>query len=307
MKKSPHLAYLGLAVLSAASVVGLSACSAKKDLPATQIAAKVNRSEISVHQINYMLQRQPGIKPEQLEGASRRTLDALIDQEIAVQAATAQKLDRDPSVMMALESARRDVLTRAYTDKLTEQVVAPSAEDVKRYYNSQPALFAQRRLYTLIDTAVEATEKQQQALAAQLGNTRGAADVANVLRHEGLRFGTRQSTVGAEALPMPAVETMSRLREGQSLLLPGPAQAHVLTIVSVESAPLDEGAAKPSIESFLNAQRKRELVERELKALRGVARIEYQGKFADTAASSPAASASASPALALSQVPVNLK
>ena len=36
----------------------------KKDKPATQTAARVNEEEITVHQINYMLQQQRALPPE---------------------------------------------------------------------------------------------------------------------------------------------------------------------------------------------------------------------------------------------------
>ena len=75
--------------------------------PATQVAAKVNSGEISVHQVNQVLQRQPGLKPEQVQAVSRRVLDGLVDQELAIQQATEQKLDRDPRVVSAIEAAKR--------------------------------------------------------------------------------------------------------------------------------------------------------------------------------------------------------
>lgn len=95
--------------------LGLAACSGgDKDKPASQVAAKVNKEEISVHQINYLLQRQPGLKPEQAESASKTALERLIDQELAVQKAEELKLDRDPRVVQALDAARREILSRFY-------------------------------------------------------------------------------------------------------------------------------------------------------------------------------------------------
>ena len=110
-----------VAVASAviASLV-LAGCGDKKDKPASQVAAKVNKGEISVHQINYVLQRQPGLKQEQAEEASKTALEKLIDQELAVQRATEMKLDRDPRVVQAIEAARRDILARFYLEKVAE-------------------------------------------------------------------------------------------------------------------------------------------------------------------------------------------
>lgn len=299
--------------LSVLIAVALSACGGNKVDGATQIAAKVNREEISVHQVNYFLQRQSGLAPSQVDTASRQTLEALVDQELVLQAAAEQHIDRDPAVVQALEAARRELIARAYAERLAQGVQAASADEVKQYYDSHPTLFAKRRLYTLVDTAVVATPEQQKVLQQQLATTRNAADVAAALRHASLRFGTRHSTVGAEALPLQAVEAMALLREGQSHLVGGLHDAHILTIVATEPASLNEAEARASIESFLAGERKRLLVEQQIKALRSAARIEYRGRFAKLApvageAPQPA-SAPALGAVALSQgtAPASLK
>lgn len=263
------------------AVCVLAACNGNKPGATTQVAAKVNREEISLHQVNYFLQRQPGLAPDEVDAAGRQTLDTLIDQEVAVQAAIEQRIDRDPVVLQAIEAARRELIARAYAERLAQSVQEPSPAEVKEYYDSRPALFAKRRLYTLVDTAVVATPAQQKSIQALLPGTRHAADVAVLLRQAGLRFGTRHSTLGAEALPLQAVEAIAALREGQSLLVGGPRDAHIFTIVDTESAPLTEEQARPSIEGFLAGERKRQLVLQQIKTLRSAARIEYRGRFAE--------------------------
>ncbi|MGY4830281.1 EpsD family peptidyl-prolyl cis-trans isomerase [Sphaerotilaceae bacterium SBD11-9] len=275
----------GLWALSLLTALALAACDrGKPGGAATQIAAKVNRQEISVHQVNFALQRQTGLTPDQLDAASRKTLDALVDQELVLQAATEQKIDRDPAVMQSLDAARRELIARAYAERLAASVQAPSEPEIKQYYDAHPALFSRRRLYTLVDTAVDATPEQQKAIRAQLPATRNANDVAAVLRQAGLRHGARQSTVGAEALPMQAVDAMVALREGQSHLIGGPSDAHILTVVSVETVPLSFEQARAPIESFLTGERKRELLQQQIKTLRSAAQIEYRGRFAAQAA-----------------------
>ena len=59
----------------------------KKEKPASQTAAKVNKEEITVHQINFVLQQQRGLAPEQAASASKQVLERLIDQELSMQKA----------------------------------------------------------------------------------------------------------------------------------------------------------------------------------------------------------------------------
>ncbi|MET0333252.1 MAG: EpsD family peptidyl-prolyl cis-trans isomerase [Rhizobacter sp.] len=271
---------------------GLVACG-KPSERATQIAAKVNREEISVHQVNYFLMRQGVTAPDQAEKVGRQTLEALVDQEVAVQAAIDQGLDREPLVVQSLEAARRELLARAYAERLTQTVQPPNTEEVKQYYDSKAALFAKRRLYTLVDTAVEATPEQQAAIQAQLPTTRGVADVAVILRQAGLRYGSRRSTVGAETLPLQAVDAMAALGEGQSLLVSGPRDAHIYTVIDTRQAPLNLEEARGSIQNFLLAEKRRVALDQQIKTLRDAARIEYRGRFAEAAPAAAAASASA--------------
>jgi len=108
----PGRLVLGALLVSIAALVG---CNPKQeDATASQPAAKVNKEEITVAQINFVLQQQRGLKPEQTEAASRQILQRLIDQELAFQKAQEIGLDRDPRVLQLLEAARREIVARAY-------------------------------------------------------------------------------------------------------------------------------------------------------------------------------------------------
>jgi len=73
----PGRLVLGALLVSIAALVG---CNPKQeDATASQPAAKVNKEEITVAQINFVLQQQRGLKPEQTEAASRQILQRLID------------------------------------------------------------------------------------------------------------------------------------------------------------------------------------------------------------------------------------
>ena len=99
-----------LAVLVGTLAV-VAGCGDKKD-KASQTAAKVNRDEITVHQINFVLQQQRGLRPEQADAASKQILERLIDQQLALQKADELKIDRDPRVVQQLEAAKREILDR---------------------------------------------------------------------------------------------------------------------------------------------------------------------------------------------------
>lgn len=256
------------------------ACSGGADR-ATQTAAKVNREEISVHQVNFLLQRRPGVSAETAPGVGRAILEQLIDQELALQKARELKVERDPVVQQALEAARRDIIVQAYLQKVGDAAARPSAQEVQDYYRAHPELFAQRRVFTLHDVSLDAAPGVLEPWRDRLAAARSPQELAAALHASGLAYTARQSTQHAGALPLELLARLAALREGQSLLLPQPGGLRVLLVTGVRVEPLGEDAARPAIEQFLVNDRRRRIAEQEVKALREGARIDYVGSFAE--------------------------
>jgi EpsD family peptidyl-prolyl cis-trans isomerase len=259
---------------------------------ATQVAAKVNDVEISQAQLQHVLQRQPPVAPDRSAAHTRRVLDVVIDQELAAQVARKQGLDKDPRVVQAIEAAKREVLARAWQDAVAEKAPLPSSDEIDRYYDGQPALFAERRFYALQETAVLGAHADIAPLKERIEGAPDAARMTEVLRGAKLQFNSRQVTVSPEDVPMLLLGKLAQLKPGQSLLLPQPNGARVLTLLSASPAPLSREAARPAIQAYLVNEGKRRTLADQQKALRSEAHIEYKGKFAQ-AASQPAAAASA--------------
>src|SRR5438067_2033618 len=106
-------------ILLLAAAAALAGCdnqtrkSAAK-IPTPALAARVNGAEISVQQLPA-----PAAQPGERKAASGllQALDKVIDRELLVQKALEAKLDRDPKVAQALDSARRQVLAQAWLDR----------------------------------------------------------------------------------------------------------------------------------------------------------------------------------------------
>ena len=267
----------------------LAACGDRKqDKAASQTAARVNREEVTVHQINQWLQQQRGLKPEQIDIASRQILELLVDQELAVQRTRDLKIDQDPRVMLQVDAAKREVLARAYAEKTGEAAAKPNADEVKKYFDARPSLFKERRVYNLQELTVQATPQQVTALREQLQRNKSANELVLYLKANDLRFSADQGVRPAEQLPANVLESVATMADGQMVLLPSPAGARVLLLVGSRSEPLDEARARPAIEQFLLGEARRKLVETDVKALRASAKIEYVGQFAQPAASAAA-------------------
>ena len=287
-----------LLIVAACLAVTLAGCGGgKKDKPASQVAAKVNKEEISVHQINFVLQQQRGLKPEQADAASRQVLERLVDQELALQKAQELKLDRDPRVVQQLEAAKREIIARAYIEKTGEGATKPSAEEISKYYAEKPGLFKDRRIYSIQEIAIEAKPEQVDGLRARLTAAKSVNDFVEYLKANNFRFAGNQAVRPAEQLPLNMLDTFAKMKDGQAMLVPSANGAQVIVLAGSKSEPVDEARAKPAIEQFLLNDAKRKLIESDMKGLRTAAKIEYVGKFAEGAASAAAAAAATAAAV----------
>ncbi len=279
-----------LSLLSAALVLGLSACGNKdgKNV-ATQVVAKVGSEEISVHQINQVLSRTftEGTAPDAAQAMSRVVLEKLIDQQIAVDQAIENKLHRTPEVLSQIEAARREILTRAYMQKIASALPKPSAEDAKTYFAEHPQLFSQRRIFNvqeIVAPMAAGTAEQLRRLAA---TSKPIDEAAAWLKSKNIKFAAGSATRAAEEIPLELLAQVSALKDGQSTVLEAPESITLLHVISSQRVPIDEATALPRIEQFLGNQRASEAVAANIRKLRTDTKITYMGDFAKSEGAAP--------------------
>lgn len=288
---------IGLSALAVALALALGGCGDKKEEKgATQVAAKVNGEEITVHQVNHELAKMGNLPPEQAKSVSLRVVKALVDQQLLVQKALEEKMDRDPQVLQALEAARRQVLSQAYIQKVSGAPSAPSQTEVTDYYNKHPELFAERRIYRLQEINIPVTPANEATVKQQLAQSKSLNDLMQWLKAQNIAARTGQSTKPAEQLPLEILPKLHKLKDGQVLTLGGPGSINLLIIAASQSQPLTPEQAKPVIERFLANSGKRQVLESDLKKLRDKAKIEYLGDYADAGKTEAKAAAPAAPA-----------
>ena len=222
---------LAMAVAVAATLL-VGCGDKKKDKAATQTAAKVNKEEITVHQINFVLAQQRAIPPEQAASASRVVLERLIDQELALQKADDQKLDRDPRVVQQIEAARREIIARAYLEKIGEGAPKPTPAEVAAYYEAHPALFKERRVYSLQEVAIEAPPEQVEALKKTLASSKTFVEFVDYLKANNIRFAGNEAVRAAEQLPLASVDQFAKMKDGQAIFNVRPNGAQVIHLAA---------------------------------------------------------------------------
>ncbi len=286
-------AITGLLVLS--SILLLNACGgAASKSDSSQVVARVNDGELSIHQLNDVLARTPRDGERPLADVSRQALERLIDQELLVQQATSLKLDRDPQVMRALELARRELLAKAYLERLR---TAPRTIDnavIDKFYQENPALFNERRIYHTAQLRFAIAAEQRPALLATIEAAAGLDDVEAWLKQQNIQVTRTAQQRPAEQLPLALLPKFAAMKEGEVSLLQESGNLLLVQLLAAPLQPIDRAAAAPVIEQYLRQQQLTQDASNELERLRASAKIEYLGAFADTPAAPAKAVAPAS-------------
>ena len=271
------------------AIVAAAGCGKTEQKPvASQVAAKVNADEITVHQINGLLARTPGVTPETAGQAKRDILDQLVDRQLAQQQAVAKKLDRVPSVLQALEAARSEILARAYIEQITLAQPKPTAAEVKKYYADHPELFAQRRVFNLEEIALVAKGAVAAELKDRAGKARSMQEIGEWLQSQGIKFAPHRGVRTAEQIPLEFLPRLHKAKVGEFQVIEAGDNLQVIRVVDSKADPVDEATAAPRVEQFLFNQRSREAIAKEMKQVKAQSKIEYVGEFARDAAAAQA-------------------
>ncbi len=258
--------------------IGLVGCG-KKDPVATQVVAKVDGEEISVHQINQVLSKTPGITQENLSLAKQEILNGLVDQQLAINMALSKKLDRTPEVVAAMESAKREILARAAVENITSALPKPTDDEVSAYYAANPSLFSARKIFNLRELAIGKANVNLDQLRAIVASGKSLDDIAEWLKAQKIEFTPNAGSRSAEQIPLEILPLLAKARDGQVILVEAAKGVVVTHIVSSKLSPVTEAQAANRIKSFLFNSRSAEAVKAERAKLKSSAKIEFLGEF----------------------------
>lgn len=283
-----------VATIVAAGVV-LSGCGGSSSSKMrSQIVAQVNNENVTVLQLNQALES-AGVgaaTPETVKAA----IDSLVDEELLIQQAVKHQMDRDPSVVQAMDQARRRVLAQAYAQRMLYPKSPITLADEEQYYRSHQALFEHRRLYRLTAFTLP-TSDMTERLSDDLSGTHSVDDVRNVLEHHEIKFETQQINSAAEDLPLDKLDEFAKAQVGDLLILGHQdGKTSLLSVVSVEEHPLSFEHAKPIVERYLTTIRNKEATAAYLKRVRETAKISVSARYTQATPGTAATLNSTSPA-----------
>lgn len=257
-------AMLRHAVLSSACVVALMGCGQPSMAPAAKVDGKIVSQQAVATAVPQNDQHQRDVQ-----------LQAFIAEQLLANAAVDAKLDQQADVAAQLEIARRNILARAYVNKVSAGLPALTDGEIRDYYDKHPALFSKRRIYRLQEIAMSAPRERIAAIQEAFRSLHTFNDRAEWLKKEAVPFTVGVAVKPAEELPADLIVTMLEMNDGSSFDLPTANGLTTVQITGIEEKPLSLAQARPYIERFVSNERVGNVREREVERLRKESTIDY--------------------------------
>ncbi len=271
-----------ISICAVAAALSLAGCGEDGGAASTQVAARVNSDEITVHQINAVLSQSRRLTSSDPQQAGTQVLERLIDQQLLVQQAEDALLDHDPRVLQVIDASRREILARAYLEQKAAAAGKPSEQEIDDYYAGHPALFAQRRIYKLQELEVRLPAPRQDELKRRVEAAGSLQEIVDWLKQQDIPYTASAGAKAAEQLPLELLPRFAAMKDGQLALLRQPEGVSVIHLAGSEARPIAREQAAPMIEQFLLNTRKAEFAKQEIARLRESAEIAYLGNFASS-------------------------
>lgn len=269
-----------LAVL-ATLFIALSACEPPETAIQDGVAARVGSAIISQAELDQALSRLDKLNVADPAQARSKVLEALIDQHLLSSQARQAELDKAPAVQLALQQAQRQVLAEAYMESLFKNLADPAESEIEAYYAQHPELFAQRKIYRVQELELQLDPERVSEVEAQLKQTQNLADLSRWLNEQGIDSKAGVVIKSAEQMPATLLAQLANMKDGQMVVVPtGGNRVSILQLQGSRSQPLTLEQAKGAIKRFLQSEKRKTLLEAEIRKLRAGSRVDYASGFA---------------------------
>ncbi|MCU0809981.1 MAG: EpsD family peptidyl-prolyl cis-trans isomerase [Thiobacillaceae bacterium] len=275
--------YAPLIALTAIAIL-LAGCEKPTTAVKSEMVASVGDEKISEAELNLTLARLGELSEAQTAEAKGKLLQALVDQRLIAQAAQKAGLDKEPAVEIAMANASRQVLAEAYAERTFKDVAKPSDTEIAEYYEQHPELFSERRIYRIQELDLQVDASRMADVEAKLRTSHSLGDFVNWVKEQGIEGKTAVAVKPAEQIPAALLARLSQMKDGQVALLPGrPGHVVIQQLQESQLQPVTLEQSRNAIERALTTQKRKELMEADLKKLRAAAKIEYATGYAPAA------------------------
>lgn len=265
-------------------IVLLSACSGEESgigSQTTQVVAKVNGEEVTIHQLNQLLSKVRVPADESARDAlKKKALDNLIEQTLVLQAAKKVNLDRTPEVLSAIEESKRKVLIEGYIKRTLQGVGKPSQAEIQSFYEEQSRFFAHRKLFIYTSLAISAKTDELDAMVKKVKSSKSVVKLATELSKKKVVYKIKTDAKASEKVPTPILRSLEALKVGDLGYSKMSDGLLVIELHQVIDQPVTLEEATPLIAKRLFMDKQKKASSKLVESLKEVAKVEYIGVFA---------------------------
>lgn len=254
-----------LLAVACGAVFALSACGRDDPKPPTgQVVASVGGREITRRELQAemagLTAATPAIQKEQQKAALQR----LVQRAILVNAAKEQGIDKDPAFALTAQRATDAVMVQMLERKAVASVPAPSDEEVAQFMQTNPDMFAQRKLFDIdqIRTPLPTDPK----FIKQLEPLKTMDEVAAFLARQNVPFQRGANVMDARGQDPKLLKAIIALPPGEVFILSSRSELFLNQIRNTRLLPFEGKEATQFALNSLKAQRSREVVARQLRS-----------------------------------------
>lgn len=272
-----------IGALTLGTLLSLLGCeqNATESKTASQVVAKANNAEITVHQLNYALSKENVTQATDTQKLSENVIKTLVNQSLIYEQAQNAKLANDPEVSMDLQFAQRKVLVDTYINRALQAVTPPSEQEIADYYQANPRVFANRKVFAFTELVAQnnSAEAINKLLTERPLTSLTLQSLQAALKEQGIETLIFHKMSGAEQITNSVASLFyaEDLTPGQLLKLPDVGVFYEVHTIIDE--PVDLQTAKPLIQGYLFNEKRKLAIENLVKKLNEQAVISYFGDF----------------------------
>jgi len=167
-------------------LVAVSGCNSKTaKAPSGQVVATVNGREITQRELQVEMAGTTAATPAAQKAAQQAALDRIVRRIILSNAAEGEGLDKQPNFAIMNERAKQLLLIQLLESKVATSVPAPSNEEVTQFIQTNPNIFAERKL---LDVDQIRTRLQDPKTIKNLEPLKTLDEIAAYLTHNQIAF-----------------------------------------------------------------------------------------------------------------------
>jgi EpsD family peptidyl-prolyl cis-trans isomerase len=238
----------------------------------TQVVAKVGARELTISELRLEMERL-GLSPADPD-SERAALESLIERALLTKSARAAGLHKRPEGAMRLRAAQDQALAEFHL-ALAAQPPEPTREEIERFVEAAPSLFAERRFYEFVMLTVDSRDFDARAMTPLFDREPDFARLAAALTRNGVRYAIAPAAQSGADFPDPIREQLFRYARHDNIVIRDASTTRIMKIAAMRDDPVPPAERLPLARRLLLQRAAAERAARLIARLKAESSIVY--------------------------------